>query len=145
MDRMRHERSVGRLRGDVEIGCSNLDSSCRFYSMALGFRLISKDADSAAFDGDGHRLILRPHGHLDSAGLRAKQTGISIEVESLHDEFESLLAGGAEFSSRPCRQPWGSVMVNLFDPDRNRIMLVQRRSDVRDWRHAPRTGDALAA
>jgi hypothetical protein len=36
-------------------------------------------------------------------------------------------------------------MVNAHDPDGNRIMLIQRRSNVPTWSEARCSGDALAA
>ena len=145
MGRSENEEWVGNLQNNVEVPCSSLQESCRFYSLALGFPIISRDSERCVLDGGGHRLTLRAQGPADTTVRGKAQTGVSIEVERIFETFEKLVSDGVEFSSRPCCQPWGSIMVNAHDPDGNRIMLIQRRSTARDWRQAPLAGDAMAA
>ena len=145
MDRSEILAPVGRLQNDRVAECSDLEAFCRFYSLALGFPILSRDASKCVLDGGGHQLTLCMRGLAGDPGKGATQTGVSIEVERLHDVFEDLTSDGVLFSSRPCCQPGGSVMVNAHDPDGNRIMLIQRRSNVPAWSQARCSGVALAA
>jgi catechol 2,3-dioxygenase-like lactoylglutathione lyase family enzyme len=143
-----NESLVGWLHRDAEVACANLEQSVRFFSEILGLPIIARNSTSARLDGGAGRwLTLWRTSPLDMAEMSGAehQTGVTFEVGDLYATYNDLLAQGLEFSSLPCRQPWGHVMVNLIDPDRNRIMLVQRRQAARDWRHAPLLGDSAAA
>ena len=133
------------LRQDVDICCLAFPETVAFYRDRLGLPVVSQWAGVARFDGGGGRwLTLWRADPLEGAAACAagRHSGASFLVDDIAALYEALGVRGVAFASRPCRQPWGSTMVNLVAPDGHLVTLVQQRAATRDWSEAPLHGDA---
>ena len=101
MGRSENEGMLGNLQNNVEVRCSSLQESCRFYSLALGFPIICRDSEMCVLDGGGHRLTLRAQGPADTTVRGNAQTGVSIEVERIFETFEKLVSDGLNSRADP--------------------------------------------
>ncbi|MBT6204457.1 MAG: VOC family protein [Alphaproteobacteria bacterium] len=147
MERDSQTVAIGGLQSDVEIFCTNLERSRRFYCDVLGLTVVHSMPDALRLDGgDGRWLTLWRVNPLDETGMNevGRHTGATFALAALGEAYEILSSEGVQFVSRPCWQPWGHVMVNLVDPDGNVLTLLQRRPDVRDWSANTQMDDAAA-
>jgi catechol 2,3-dioxygenase-like lactoylglutathione lyase family enzyme len=112
----------------VSVPVSDQDRAKKFYTDALGFRLL-RDDDSVpgirwvqvAPPGGGTALSLVTWFDTMPAGsLRV----LVFSVDDLQAEFERLSGMGAEFEQPPVQQPWATEAV-LRDPDGNELVLQQ--------------------
>jgi catechol 2,3-dioxygenase-like lactoylglutathione lyase family enzyme len=112
----------------VSVPVSDQDRAKRFYTDALGFRLL-RDDDSVpgirwvqvAPPGGGAELTLVTWFDTMPAGsLR----GLVLAVDDLEAEYQRLSGMGVDFEQPPIKQPWATEAV-LRDPDGNQLVLQQ--------------------
>ena len=48
---------------------------------------------------------------------------IAFTVDNIEEEYQKVLALGAEIIEKPTKRPWGTINMSFFDPDRNVIYL----------------------
>jgi uncharacterized glyoxalase superfamily protein PhnB len=62
-------------------------------------------------DGEGRALV-------------GRFVGVSLPVPDILAAYETLAARGVDFVGPPEKQPWGSVLAHLRDPDGNILTLL---------------------
>lgn len=50
---------------------------------------------------------------------------IAFTVDDINREYQKLLSLGSEIIQPPARQPWGTINLSFYDPDRNIVYLRQ--------------------
>jgi catechol 2,3-dioxygenase-like lactoylglutathione lyase family enzyme len=114
----------------VRVFTSHWDEALAFYRDVLAFPLVFSDPAMgwAQFDLGTASIGVERCDPADeeSVGLVGRFTGISIEVEDIHEVHEQLAAQGVEFVSAPTAQPWGGILADFRDPDGNVLTLLGR-------------------
>ncbi|USQ86483.1 VOC family protein [Streptomyces phaeoluteigriseus] len=121
----------------VTLVVDDYDEAIRFYTEAVGFRLVEDEARP-----DGSRwVVVRPGGHQDGTGLllaRAKgdaqrsrvgdqtggRVGFFLHTEDFAGDHARMSAAGVTFLEGPRHEPYGSVAV-FQDLYGNRWDLLQ--------------------
>ncbi|MFE7650077.1 VOC family protein [Streptomyces phaeoluteigriseus] len=121
----------------VALVVDDYDEAIRFYTEAVGFRLVEDQARP-----DGSRwVVVRPGGHQDGTGLllaRAKgdaqrsrvgdqtggRVGFFLHTEDFVGDHARMSAAGVTFLEEPRHEPYGSVAV-FQDLYGNRWDLLQ--------------------
>jgi predicted enzyme related to lactoylglutathione lyase len=113
---------------------SDQDRALDFYTNVLGLelRVENPTPDGPRFltvgvKGDDFMLVLWPG---TPGQAQPVQTGVppsvTIEVENLKDEYETLKSRGVEFVTDVLEFPWGYV-AQFEDPDGNRLQIREGR------------------
>jgi catechol 2,3-dioxygenase-like lactoylglutathione lyase family enzyme len=102
----------------------DLDAGCSFYTEKLGFEVISLD--------DDERWANLRHGEMEIAlteGEPVEDGGVAhVDVRDVKAEAERLRAAGVEVGV--VLELSGEIrLVDVFDPDGNRIQLAQDVGD----------------
>jgi lactoylglutathione lyase len=122
-------RAFTAMRLRLELFVADMDASIAFYTRALGYRVVRREADYASLRRGAAVLGLGPVAKLPAggdgpgftrerlAGDRGAGVEIVLEVPDLDAVYETALAAGAEIAEPPRRQPWGLRDFRLADPD----------------------------
>ncbi len=99
---------------------SDLDAACDFYASTLGFELIFRD------DSDRWARLAAGGSELGLSEERAGDPDIvfTLDVADVVAEADRLRAAGVEVGTA-LEIPGGLRIVDVFDPDGNRIQLAQ--------------------
>ena len=108
------------------IKVSNLERSLAFYHETLGLPIA---LDGRAFN----HLEVGPHEPLAKIGIestgkqskRKKRTGIVFDTDDIYALYERLRKEGVIFTPKPTKMPWGGIIANFLDPDKNELQVVQ--------------------
>jgi catechol 2,3-dioxygenase-like lactoylglutathione lyase family enzyme len=117
--------------GNVTVYVSNMDIAVRFYSEALGLKLVYRFGNNWALiqASKGLSIGLHPASEQMPAG-RPGSMAIGLELEgSIDDAVAALEARGVRFTTPISRAKAGSF-VGFRDPDGNQLYLAQL-----DWSH----------
>ena len=99
-----------------------------FYKEKVGLPLKFEDKTMgwAEFDLDGVSLAIERQDRNDpeSESLVGRFVGVSIQVDDIESTYKELNEKGVKFIDRSEKQPWGGVLVNFEDPDKNIITLL---------------------
>jgi predicted enzyme related to lactoylglutathione lyase len=105
---------------------SDLERALTFYSEILGLPL--------ALDGRVFNHIeVGPPEPLAKIGIestgkqskRRKWTGIVLDTDDIYAFYERLTKEGVAFTLQPTKMPWGGIVANFLDPDKNELQVVQ--------------------
>lgn len=108
------------------IKVSDLERALAFYHEVLGLPI--------ALDGRTFNHIeLGPHEPLAKIGIestgkqskRKKRTGIVFDTDDIYSLYERLKKEGVIFTLKPTKMPWGGIIANFLDPDKNELQVVQ--------------------
>ena len=106
------------LNKEVTITTHQIDGAISFYQEAIGLWRCA-DTDKVSLRGDtGHQLIL-------VRGEPTESQSISMMADDLEHFIDSLRTWGVDVTTNPTRQPDGSLLATLRDPDSNDISVVQ--------------------
>ena len=103
-----------------------MDRALSFYTKTLGLPL--------ALDGrEFNHVEVVPAEPLAKIGLestsklsnRKKQTGIVLDTDDIYTLYERLRRKGVVFTLEPTKMPWGGIMANFLDPDKNELQVVE--------------------
>jgi predicted enzyme related to lactoylglutathione lyase len=73
--------------------------------------------------GGQTRLVpFTPPGQEDRIGTFS---GIVFGVDDIEETYKTLSGRGVEFKQKPEKQPWGGILAQFYDVDRNTHVLVQ--------------------
>ena len=89
MERDSQTVAIGGLQSDVEIFCTNLERSRRFYCDVLGLTVVHSMPDALRLDGgDGRWLTLWRVNPLDETGMNevGRHTGATFALAALGDQ-----------------------------------------------------------
>jgi predicted enzyme related to lactoylglutathione lyase len=105
---------------------SDLERAVTFYHEVLGLPL--------ALDGRVFNHIeVGPHEPLAKIGIestgkqpkRRKWTGIVLDTDDIYALYERLTQESVTFTLKPTKMPWGGIVANFLDPDKNELQVVQ--------------------
>ena len=104
---------------------NSLRESVEFYRDALGFELVSWEAEAepplATLRAGGLRVMLAEQ--LLTMARRGRGVHFLFGVSDVDDYYERLRAGGVEVAP-PADEGWGGRFVTVEDPDRYRLFFV---------------------
>src|SRR5262249_55899691 len=117
----------------VTVRVTDQDRALDFYVGKLGFvkRRDNQYAPGVRWievgvpDSDA-TLALIGGTHQTAAGSESRFTDVILGTEDIQSAYEVLQQSGVEFRTPPTRRPWGSLYVELQDPDGNVFILIQR-------------------
>ena len=117
---------------------NSLRESVEFYRDALGFELISLEAEAeppmATLRAGALRVMLAEQ--LLTMARRGRGVHLLFGVADVDEYYERLRAGGVEVAP-PADEGWGGRFITVEDPDRYRLFFVT-------WREASGDGRAGA-
>ena len=108
------------------IQVSDFERALAFYHELLGLPI--------ALDGRPfNHMEVGPHEPLAKIGLeltgkrakRKRRTGIVFDTDDIYALYERLNREGVIFTRKPTKMPWGGVIANFLDPDKNELQVVQ--------------------
>jgi len=105
---------------------SDLDKALTFYSEILGLPIA---LDARVFN----HIEVGPHEPLAKIGIestfkqskRRKWTGIVLDTDDIYALYERLTKKGVTFTLKPTKMPWGGIVANFLDSDKNELQVVQ--------------------
>jgi lactoylglutathione lyase len=112
----------------VRLFVRDWERAVRFYTDVLGMKLEAR-ADEfgwAQFATGACFLAVERLAPDDpeAAGLVGRFVGVSLRVPDIEETYRTLVERGVEFSSPPCKQPWGGTLAHLRDPEGNVLTLL---------------------
>ncbi len=108
------------------IPVSDIDQALTFYHDILGLP-IALDARIFKHAEVGPEEPLAKIG-LHVTGKRSKRkrrTGIVLDTDDIYALHKRLEKQGVQFTMKPTKMPWGSIVANFLDPDNNELEVVQ--------------------
>ncbi len=108
------------------ISVSDMDRALEFYHKILGFPI--------ALDARGfNHAEVGPKEPMTKIGIHAtgkeskrkKRTGIVFETEDINALYNRLRKLGVKFTLKPTKMPWGGVVADFLDPDKNELEVVE--------------------
>jgi len=108
------------------INVSDLEGALAFYHELLGLPIA---LDGRAFN----HVEVGPHEPLAKIGIestgkqskRKKRTGEVFDTDDIYALYERLKKEGVIFTLKPTKMPWGGIIANFLDPDKNELQVVQ--------------------
>jgi predicted enzyme related to lactoylglutathione lyase len=124
---MRHE-GVGRITRVwlAMIPVSNMERALKFYNEVLGLRVA---LDARRFN----HAELGPDEPMAKIGLHCteiqpserRRSGIVFDTDDIFALHRRLKEQGVVFTLEPTRMPWGGIVADFLDPDKNELEVVQ--------------------
>ncbi|MCW3980315.1 MAG: VOC family protein [Candidatus Bathyarchaeota archaeon] len=108
------------------IHVSNMDKAVKFYTKTLALPVV---LDARIFN----HVEVGPDEPLAKIGLHAtgkkykkkRRTGIVFETDDIYALYERLKVAGVRFTLKPTKMPWGGIVADFLDPDKNELEVVQ--------------------
>ena len=117
------------LSSGILLGPGDLDRSRYSYRDVLGLAIYREFGPP----DDPGLVFFLGQGLLEASGLAADPAGHSVmiwlQVRDVHAEHARLAAAGVPIVREPIAEPWGLIQMQLEDPDRIRIVLVEVSAD----------------
>jgi len=116
--------------GTVCVYVKDQHKALEFYRDVLGFE-VRQDQPmgpnarwiEVAPKGSQTRVVpFTPPGQEDRIGTFS---GVVFSCDDIEATYTELTAKGVEFKQKPEKQPWGGIMAQFYDVDRNTHVLVQ--------------------
>ena len=105
---------------------SDLEKAIIFYQEILGLPLA---LDARMFNhvevGPQEPLAKIGIELTDRTSRRKKWTGIVLDTDDIYALYNRLLKKGITFTLKPTKMPWGGIVANFLDPDKNELQVVQ--------------------
>ncbi len=106
------------------------EQALKFYTEKLGFEVRRNEPmgpnarwiEVAPKGAQTCLVLFTPPGLENRIGTFANIVFSCKDVEATYKE---LVARGVEFKDKPAKQPWGGILAQFFDQDRNTFVLVQ--------------------
>jgi predicted enzyme related to lactoylglutathione lyase len=108
------------------ITVSDLEPALTFYRDVLGLPL-ALDARQFNHIEVGPDEPLAKIG-IEATGKPSKQrnwTGIVFDTDDIYTLYDRLIQAGVTFTLKPTKMPWGGIVANFLDPDKNELQVVQ--------------------
>jgi catechol 2,3-dioxygenase-like lactoylglutathione lyase family enzyme len=116
--------------GNVTVVVKDLGRSLKFYRDKLGLRLSFYDKKHSwvCFDTGHASLSLTTPWNKKAKQLVGVRTGVSFQVDDIEKTYQDLKKKKVKFTMKPRKEPWGGILANFQDPDRNKFFLMQMPS-----------------
>ena len=122
------EEGVGRITRVwlAMVQVSDMDRALKFYNEVLGLKVA---LDARRFN----HMELGPDEPLAKIGLHAtgtqpsekRRSGKVLDTDDIFALHRRLKEHGVVFTLEPTRMPWGGIVADFLDPDRNELEVVQ--------------------
>jgi lactoylglutathione lyase len=119
-----------RQVGTVCVYVKDQQKALEFYRDVLGFEVRNDQPMGpnarwieVAPKGSETRVVpFTPPGQEDRIGTFS---GVVFSCDDIEATYTELTAKGVEFKQKPEKQPWGGILAQFYDLDRNTHVLVQ--------------------
>jgi|HubBroStandDraft_6_1064221.scaffolds.fasta_scaffold163950_2 lactoylglutathione lyase len=119
-----------RQVGTVCVYVKDQQKALEFYRDVLGFEVRNDQPMGpnarwieVAPKGSETRVVpFTPPGQEDRIGTFS---GVVFSCDDIEATYTELTAKGVEFKQKPEKQPWGGILAQFYDVDRNTHVLVQ--------------------
>ena len=119
-----------RQVGTVCVYVKDQQKALEFYRDVLGFEVRNDQPMGpnarwieVAPKGSETRVVpFTPPGQEDRIGTFS---GVVFSCDDIEATYTELTAKGVEFKQKPEKQPWGGILAQYYDVDRNTHVLVQ--------------------
>lgn len=116
--------------GTVSVYVRDQEKELKFFTEKLGFEVRRNEPMGPnarwielAAKGALTRIVpFTPPGMENRIGTFS---GIVLGCDDAEATYKELTARGVEFKEKPTRQPWGGIMGQFYDQDKNTFVLVQ--------------------
>jgi predicted enzyme related to lactoylglutathione lyase len=108
------------------IRVSDIDRALKFYNEILELP-IALDARTFNHAEVGPREPLAKIGLYvtEKQFTRKRRTGIVFDTDDIYALYEKLKERGVKFTLKPTKMPWGGIVADFLDPDKNELEVVQ--------------------
>lgn len=107
--------------GEVCLQTNDVIRLADFYKQLLGVDNDSNDEIHQAIISEETMLTIYNDG--TKKNNLNKNISLAFTVEDIEQEYQRVLALGAEIIEKPTARPWGAINMSFYDPDRNVIYL----------------------
>ena len=107
--------------GEVGLLTNDVVGLAEFYKALLETDNGSNDEVHQTIIADETMLTIYNDGTIKNNANR--NICIAFTVDNIEEEYQKVLALGAEIIEKPPKRPWGTINMSFFDPDRNVIYL----------------------
>ena len=104
----------------------DMDRALKFYNETLGLNVA---LDARRFN----HAEVGPEDPLAKIGLHAtgtespvaRRSGIVLDTDDIFALYRKLKGLGVVFTLEPTKMPWGGIVADFLDPDKNELEVVQ--------------------
>ena len=108
------------------IHVSDMERALKFYTEILG---LPTALEARIFN----HAEVGPNEPLAKIGLHAtgkkykrkRRTGIVLDTDDIHEFYKRLKEQGVKFTLKPTEMPWGGLVADFLDPDKNELEVVE--------------------
>ncbi len=108
------------------IRVSDMDTALQFYNRILGLPIA---LEARAFN---HAEVgpVEPSAKIGlhatgKKSRRKRRTGIVFDTDDIYALYRRLKEQGVKFTLKPTKMPWGGIVADFLDPDKNELEVVQ--------------------
>jgi len=108
------------------IRVSDIDRALKFYNeiLELPIALDARMFNHAEVD-PGEPLAKIGLNVTEKQFTRKRGTGIVFDTDNIYALYEKLKERGVKFTLKPTKMPWGSIVTDFLDPEKNELEVVQ--------------------
>ncbi len=108
------------------IRVSDMERALQFYNKILGLpiALEARAFNHAEVGPDEPSAKIGLHA-TGKKSKRKKRTGIVFDTDDIYTLHRRLKKLGVKFTLKPTRMPWGGIVADFLDPDKNELEVVQ--------------------
>ncbi len=108
------------------IRVSDMERALQFYNKILGLpiALEARAFNHAEVGPDEPSAKIGLHA-TGKKSKRKKRTGIVFDTDDIYALYRRLKKLGVKFTLKPTRMPWGGIVADFLDPDKNELEVVQ--------------------
>lgn len=108
------------------IHVSDMERALQFYNKILGLpiALEARAFNHAEVGPDEPSAKIGLHA-TGKKSKRKKRTGIVFDTDDIYALYRRLKKLGVKFTLKPTRMPWGGIVADFLDPDKNELEVVQ--------------------
>ena len=121
--------------GIVTVFVTDMDRSVRFYTEALGLKLLQRYQNHFATIDAGHGLTIGLHPASSASPAGEKKGGMSIGLYltgTIKDSVKTLSARGVVFSGEVINEGKAGSFAHFVDPDGNALYVAEMKPEYKD-------------
>lgn len=107
--------------GEVGLLTNDVRRLASFYKQLLGIENGSEDETHQFLITEGTTLTIYNDGTVKNN--QNQNICLAFTVEDVEQEYQRVVALGAEILEKPAKRPWGAVNMSFRDPDNNVIFF----------------------
>lgn len=107
--------------GEVGLLTNDVRRLASFYKQLLEIENNSDDETHQFLITEGTMLTIYNDGSVKNN--QNQNICLAFTVEDVEQEYQRVVALGAEILEKPAKRPWGAVNMSFYDPDNNVIFF----------------------